>query len=276
MVGRKRIILFLSLFLGCALIGESTEKYPWTGNPFEFELRGATRFQHYRQVSSGGHLKSYPSDDFFVDASLRNNLALLLPVNIELEIREAFTRKQDGNIDSCKLTTIYPFRDDVAGDPLSVHFGLSYDQAFMASLHDISSFHHGLYNGELFVSIGKEKSFLTFWRHRWWVVLGLGEAERGSSWGRIDIHADFSFIEKHQLKFFVNCLWGMGHKNLHIHAFEGYGNVAHSSIDVGLGYTYQIDYFGEFAIEYSLRPYATNFPAYVQQGVIKILYTFGL
>lgn len=256
--------------------GESTEKEPWTGNPFEFELRGAAQYQRYRYVSTGNHLQRYSANDAFLNVSLKNFTCYPVPLSLELEALEAFTHKQNGDIDSFKMTAIYPFRDDVGGDPFSVHGGLRYIQAFDRSLRDISSFHHGLYNGEIFISIGQEKARDIFWQRRWWVVFGLGAAEQGSAWGSVDIHAALIPYKRHELKFFISSLWGMGHKNLHIHSFKGYGNVAHASLDMGVGYTYHIDYLGECSFEYSLRPYAVNFPAYAQQFLLKFLVTFGL
>lgn len=272
---RQWPIFFLLLFQLLPHCGEATEYQPWLGNFYEFEWRSSLRFQEYAWLSTDARLKKYRSHDVFLNASLSN--ALPDPeIGAEIEIVQGGTKKQKGGIDQVKITGRYLWLDDVAGDPLSVIFGLSYIQAFQRSLKDVSSFHHGLYNGEVFCSIGKETPLERLWGARWWVVGAIGVAEQGSPWMRIDLNYEKRIKDHHELAAFLRTLWGLGHKRLRLHDFRGYGPIQHQSIDLGLRYTYVIEFYGNASIEYSFRPYAQNFPCYAHQVIAQIMYQFGL
>lgn len=268
-----RFLTLLSLFCFCE--GYSTEYQPWLGNFYEFELRSSLKYQGYAWLATGSHHQKYTSNDVFLNLSLSNSLPDP-DIGGELEITEARTRKQSGEIDQIKLTGRYLWQDDVAGDPYSLVIGLSYIQAFKNSLRDVSSFHHGLYNTELFVSVGQENPDESLWGSRWWGVAAFGIAEQGSPWLRLRLNFDKRWFEKHEMEIFVHTLWGLGGRKLHLHDFHGYGPIKHQSIDLGLRYTYVLDYYGNASLEYSYRVYAYNFPAYVHQVQAQILYTFGL
>lgn len=275
MIQSRTAFFFFLGFLPFILFCNATEHQPWLGNVYEFEWRSSLKFQGFNRISSDSELKKYSSDDLFLSTSLAN----VLPdpqLGGELEIIQAWTRKQKGCTDQIKLTGRYAYWDDVAGDPLSITFGLSYIQGFHRSLKDLSSFHHGLYESEIFGSIGKEKSLGTVWISRWWMMGALGIAERGSPW--LKFHANFEkrFGEQHELKTFFHSLWGLGGGRLHPNHFSGYGSVQHQSIDLGLRYTYLIEFFGSASLEYSYRIYARNFPTYTHQVLAQVLYTFGL
>ena len=269
---------FQSLCLFFFLLGmtrlEATNVQPWLGNIYEFEAPLSLRLQSYSELSSGFHSIKYPSTDFFLNGSLSNALPF---IGLEIEAKGAWTRKQRGDLDQLKLTGRYIWLDDIAGDPLSVAIGLSYIQAFHKSLKDPSSFHHGRSEAELFLSVGKENSMDVCRRSRWWSVLGIGAAVgQGSPWLRFDLAYEKCWAGKHELRGFIDSLWGLGAKRFLLAYFHGYGAVQHRSIDLGLRYTYLIDFFGSAGLEYSYRVYARNFPVYSHQVLAQLLFTFGL
>jgi hypothetical protein len=289
MVKRKRIWLlkqtlmpsssywkcFIFLFLLDVCQGSATEYQPWLGNFYEFELRSDAMYQGYAWLSSGSHLKKYLSNDVFLDFSL--SIARPDPdVSLEFEIIEARTRRQRGDIDQLKLTGRYVWQDDIAGDPMSLITGISYIQAFSSSLKDVSSFHHGLYNAEFFLSLGKEWAEGNLWNSRWWSVFAIGIAERGTPWLRFRLDYDKRWGEQHETKLFLHSLWGLGRHPLRFYHFYGYGSIQHQSIDLGLRYTYLLEFYGSASLEYSYRVYAYNFPAYTHHVIAQLLYTFGL
>lgn len=266
--------IFLLFFLLAVLQAEATNFQPWLGNIYEFELRPSVMYQNYSHLSSGSHSNKYSSNDFFLNGSVANALETW---GVELEATGAWTRKQNGDLDQLKLTGRYIWSDDIAGDALSVATGLSYTQAFTDSLKDVSSFHHGRCEGELFVSIGKEYSLDACWNSRWWSILGIGSSvARGSPWIRFNIAYEKCWQDKHEMRAFVHSLWGLGEKRLHLSHFEGYGSVQHQSIDLGLRYTCLIDFFGSASLQYSYRVHARNFPESAHQILAEVLYTFGL
>lgn len=269
----KKILFVIIAFMGISR-AQATETKPWLGNVFEFEFRPSIIYQGYTHLSTGSHEERYTSNDLFLNASLSNALPSF---GLELEVLGAWTHRQRGDVDQVKMTGRYVWQDDIAGDPVSLVTGLSFIQAFRRSLKDVSSFHHGLSEAELFLSIGKEYPQDSDWISRWWGMLAIGAAaDRGSPWFRFDLAYEKSYCEKHELRLLAHSLWGTGHQRLRLHHFDGYGPVQHQSIDLGIRYTYLLDFFGSASLEYSYRIHARNFPAYAHQVMAQVLYTFGL
>ncbi len=265
---------YILLFLLGLCPGTATEYQPWLGNPYEFELRSSLLYQGYTWLSSGSHLKKYTSNDFFLNASLSN--ALPSGLGFEIEATQASTRRQRGGLDQFKMTGRYIWQDDIAGDPLSLMTGLSLIYAPRHSVRDVSSFHHGCGEVELFVSIGKETPIETNWASRWWTMFGIGIADRGSPWMRLNLSYEKRLWDKHEMQIFMCSLYGLGRHKLHQEHFRGYGPVQHQSVDIGLRYTYLLEFLGSASLEYSYRVYAHNFPIYTHHVVAQLLYTFGL
>lgn len=265
---------FLSIFcLFLPALGTCVDYKPWLGEMLEFEWRNSVFYQTYPEVASGSHFKKKSSDDYFLNTSLSTSY---MEYGLELEATEAWTKRQSGDIDNLKATLRYVWLDDIAGDPISLTSGLSFTQSFVPSLHDISSFHHGRREFELFLSLGKEKACGEVWVRRWWTVLGCGIAERGSPWLRLNAAYDVRASERQEWRLFCNTLWGLGEHRLHVHHFDGYGSIEHRSIDLGVRFTYLIDYFGSLSFQYSNRVYARNFPARTSVFMVELLYLFGL
>lgn len=264
------LILLCGFWVSC----EATERLPWVGNYLEFEWRNTVRYQNYSDVASPYRLEHYASQDLFIETSLIN--AVYPSFAPELELVVARTSQQNWCVDCFRLSGRYMLSDDIAGDSISFTPGFTLTQDFQGSLHDISSFHHGRSEAEAFISVGKERACLENWVSRWWAVFGMGVAERGSPWIRTDFDVEARICELHLVRAFVHTLWGMGHQQLHADDFHGYGAIQHQSIDFGFRYTYLIDFVGEFAVGYSYRVHARNFPANAHNALMTVLYTFGL
>lgn len=274
MVSGSRIGLILLWLCFCTQQLQSIEYQPWIGNFLEFEFRTKAFFQHYDEIASQSRLHRFGSDDGFLTLSLSNALS---DISLELEATLAATKKQEGDVDNFRLHGRYVWLNDVAGEDFSLTTGLVFTKCFKHSLHDISSFHHALGEVEGYVTLGREETCELHWISRWWVLGGIGTGiERGALWLRANAEYEWRIGDPHEWGVFVHSLWGCGHRRLHPHHFDGYGPVQHQSVDVGLRYTYLIPYFGHFSAEYRYRPYARNFPAYTQQIVLSLLYTFGL
>lgn len=275
---------FLSLFVYCictmmiALPFQiaAVDYKPWLGEMLEFDWRNEFFYQTYPSVSVGNHRKKHSSDDLFLTTSLSTSV---MEYGIELEATQASTHRQSGGIDNLRGTLRYVWLDDVAGDPISLATGFSFIQSFVPSLKDVSSFHHGRSETELFVSLGKETPSSEIWMRRWWTVMGAGIAERGSPWLRFNLGYDFrssSSSNHHEWRLFCHTLWGLGERKLNVNHFSGYGAIEHQSVDLGLRYTFLIDYFGSISFQYSNRIYARNFPSQTSVFLLEWLYTFGL
>lgn len=267
---------FFTLFYLCWFsYGNAIDYKPWLGNFYEFELYSTLNYQSYSWLSTGSHHINYPSNDIFLNLTINNSIPDPA-IGIEFEATQAKTRKQRGEIDQLRLTGRYLWLDDIMGDPYSIITGFSYIQAFKNSLKDVSSFHHGLYNTEFFVSIGKEKVDECVWGSRCWGMFAVGIAEQGLPWLRLDLNYDKRLYEKHEFSLLLHSLWGLGGKSLKLSHFRGYGLIKHQSVDLGIRYTYLLECYGNVSLEYSYRLYANNFPSYTHRIIAQILYTFGL
>lgn len=248
---------------------------PWLGNLYEFVWDTSYLYQGYPKVAEGSSLRKYSSDDFFLSTSLSNTFSEG-SASAELEIVAANTRKQRG-IDHFSLAGRYSLLDDIAGDSVSLVTGLSLSVCTPKALKDISSFHHGRGEAELYLSLGSELERSTYlWLTRWWAVTAVGIADRGSSWLRANGAYEFRLGTFHEFRVFMDTLWGLGHHKLRVCDFDGYGNIQHQSIDLGFRYTYLIEFFGHCSFEYSYRPYSRNFPAQTHRCLFFLVYTFGL
>lgn len=269
----RRLVYSLIIFL-LPMMGWTVEYQPWIGNYLEFEWRSALRYQYIHDLSSRSHLESYLSNDWFASTGL--SFAAKPNFSLDVEGVAAWTRKQHGAIDQIRLNGRYVWLDDIAGDPVSLTTGASFIQSFSWSLKDISSFHHGRSEAELFFSVGKEWAKGEAWLSRLWAMGALGAAERGSPWLRFHIAYAARLCCHHEFEVFTRTLWGLGHKPLCRHHFHGYGPIQHQSMDIGFRYHYLIDFFGSLSIEYANRVYARNFPLATHQIQLSVLYLFGL
>lgn len=251
---------------------EATDYTPWLGNVYEFEWRNSLLYQSYPGIAVGAHLQKNQQSDLFYSLSLANSLP---DFGLEIEMNIAKTHRQNFDLDHLKMNARTVWLDDIAGDPVSLTTGICLSKAFWSSLKDLSSFHHGLGEAELFVSIGKEQVLKADKIIRYWMTTGIGCAERGSPWVHLDLSSQARW-GNHQWEPVIKSLWGLGNNKLSSHHFKGYGAIDHRSIDISLKYSYLINFFGETSLEYSYRVYAYNFPAHTHRATIQLLYTFGL
>lgn len=267
------VIGFVSLFshLGWA-IDWGTEFLPWVPSYLEFDWRQTLIYQTYSGINSSAHCHpSYSSDDFFITHTLSGVVQPELSLAAEATL--ARTRRQSWSVDHIRLQGRYMWLDDIVGDPISLTTGVNFTQAFKHSLHDISSFHHGTAEAELFLSFGKETSQGEIWMKRWWGVLGIGSAvNRGSPWLRGRFAYEWRTCQNQEWRLFIHSLCGLGHRPLVPCDFHGYSSVQHQSIDVGGRYTYLIDFVGSLSVEYAYRVHARNFPAHTHYFLLSLFY----
>jgi len=263
-------ILWFLIFPSLAM---SIDYSPWLGEMLVFDWRNTLLYQNYSEIDSDNHLKNDSANDLFLTTSLSTSV---LDFGLQIEATQAFTHRQQGSLDNLGATLKYVYWDDVAGDPFSITLGLSLIQAFRWSVHDISAFHHGKAESELFVSVGKETACLDEWTYRWSSTAALGLADVGSPWLRFNWEYEYKWPEEDVWKVFCHTLFGLGDKSLNQYHFNGYGAVEHQSVDLGVSYTYLSNYLGKICFHYSRRLYAKNFPANTNLFLIEIFYDFGV
>ena len=165
--------------------------------------------------------------------------------------------------------------DDDIGDPFSLTMGLSLNRAWREAVNDISSFHHGRNEAFLHMAIGKQDIQGSTWLSRWWGVVGIGTADRWTPWIVANAAYEWNQYDPHRLRLYVNSLWGCGTRKLDVCDFGGYGPLDHRSIDIGLYYSYELDYYGMLSIDYAHRVYARNFPDNANIVTLSYIYPFG-
>jgi len=271
MVKIKTILLLLFL----PLFGMATELKPWFGNDYEVELRATLLQQTYNKVEvpDSKSFKHSENDGFMT-------LSAAYPFGRycgEFEATGALTRHQRCGWDNFRLTGRYQWLNETEGDPFSIVTGLTFTEPYSRALHDISSFHHGHIEGEAHLSFGKKYGYPTTnqYRFRWWNVVGFGISDVGSPWVRGDAACEYNHEETHQLRTFINTLWGMGKNNIREHHFKGYGKIRHKSVDVGIRYGYTTECWGTLSIQYARRVFAYNFPENANLVSLEYYLPFG-
>ncbi len=248
----------LPLLLSCLCsIVHATEFAPWFDQDLVLNTRATYLYQNFRKVQIPHHDWKYPSNDSFLNLSSNLSFDFLCA---ELEVLAAATRRRSFGVDCLRLTGRYRLLNDSVGDPFSVTTGVTLTQAFTLSLKDISSFHHGKIEGLAHVAIGKELPCEDRWYKRWWGMAGIGSADVGSPWLQGELHWEQNFCNIQRYDLFVRTLWGLGHRNICRHDFDGYGPIRHQSVDIGFSYSYTFDWNGTATIGYCRRVYARNFP----------------
>lgn len=273
---KRRTFWVLILFCCFQLtILEAIDYRPWIGNYYEFEFKSSLLYQTYPFVAVDSKLKKNNGNDFFLGGSLSN--AIAPNFSLEVELVGARTRKQCWGVDHLNFSGKLVLLDDIVGDPITFTTGLNLIQTFDEASKDISSFHHSHEEAEFFVAFGSETAWIEEeWAKRWWALAGIGVGNQGSPWLHGMAGYEVRICKEHELLFQLNSLWGLGKNTIKIHDFKGYGPIQHQSIDLGLRYTYLIEFFGQTSLEYSYRIFARNFPARAHQVTLSLLYTFGL
>ncbi len=263
-----RLLPLFILFLAGQM--SATEFAPWFGNQYQFEARWKALYQKYNHI--GSH--PYQADDLFTQLSLSFSPDPAL--SGEAEILFADTRYRDFGFDSGKVTGRYLLLDDIVGDPVSLTMGLSLAFPIYRGLHDISSLHHGMIETEAHLAIGKEYSYLNQWHQRQYALLGVGIATQGSPWLHFLCSWEKRLCVGWTFELFAKSLLGFGKRKVHVSKFNGYGAIAHRSLDLGAKINYILDFSGVVTFEYVYRVLARNYPQNTHLVQLMYFYPFSL
>ena len=251
----------------------SIEYSPWTERDFELLPSLEFQYQNYSKVDSGKKSKKIDADDYFLTGGISTSYA---EWSAEIEAVFADTYNRSFGFDSITFTGRYRWLSDIMADFATLTTGLSLIYSSNKALNDFSSFHHGRYEAEGHVSIGKEISCRSYWLWRFWSVFAFGIAERGSPWIRGQIAVDKNISCSWYFRAFASSLFGLGDRDISIKSFHGYGSIKHRSIELGTKIYKPTDEYGTFRLGYSYRFYARNFPINAHLILAEYLYPFGL
>ncbi len=266
----KRLLFFL---FPVALFGFVVD--PWYQTVGEFQFRPAYSYSYYPSVSQATNPSSYHSHDQLIALNLGAQFWPNWDVQLESDFSQ--TRRLNWGTERVGLQLRYLFLDDVAGDPVSMSFNLQSYFVPTRNMRDVSSPYHAQGNIELGAAVGKEIDQTFDWLFRFWGFLGVGMANRGYPWVRPLLMAEMKVQSAHKLKIFTEGYVGFGHRHrVNIDHFNGYGKIAHRSIDLGLSYTYLFRIWGALGVQYGFRVYAHSFPQHASTFKVEYRLPFSL
>lgn len=266
----KLITAFLLLFSTLS----ATDYKPWTKVDFELYPRVDYIYQHYDNVHGSNGSLNEAGNDHILGLGFYGCYS---NYSVELEGRLAHTRHLPCGLDHFKLTGKYQYLNDIIGDCMSVTLGGSIIAASRDAVEEYGLFHHAKMEGEIFVSIGKERPCLSNWVSRWWTMLGIGVGEKGSPWVFSQLAWEKNVWYHWQWRVFTELLFGLGNESIDFdHQFKGYGLIRHRSVDVGTAIYYPTFCRGDFYFEFKQRVWAYNFPSCASIFQFSYIYPIGL
>lgn len=260
---KKQLFIFL---IAPALVCAFDEK-PWFHEPLEMRLDLLYSYSFFSKVNH-----SIPSSIPHFHENLQRityGVAYISDWDFQLEIETAETTFNSGYFRSGGLLIRYQWLDDVIGDVLSVAAGLSLRGAPQKALKDITTPYARTFNIETTLSIGKEWDKLKDWKHRLWGLIAFGIGNKYSPWLRSELWYHFQMVKDHELFIAAHSYVGLGKvKEVVINHFSGWGKIQHRSIDVDIGYRYQLGIWGYLEAHYLRRVFAKSYPEEVNTFVI--------
>ena len=250
----KKILFF---FLPLTLFAFETA--PWFTPIAEFEFYPSYSYRYYPSVNRGENPSSYSSNDQNIDM----NLGVNFWPNWEFQFQTDFanTRALNWGGQRIGMQLRHLVLNDVIGDLFSLAVGGKVFYVPTRNLRDVSAPYHSQGNLELGASLGKEISSTYNWLYRFFGYLGVGTANRGYPWLRPTLSAEGKFKGSHILKGSVDGYFGFGRDSkVDISRFDGYRNIKHHSIDIGVKYSYLFKIWGCIGVSYAFRVYARSFP----------------
>ncbi len=253
----------------------SLETKPWLGNLGEFEFASAYTYSRFTRVQDARVQPHGPSNDHLLRLDLKVTPSAIWDVQAELELTA--TPRQSFGYRSAAVQGRVQWFNDIAGDLVSWTTGLNVREVSGVSLRDVSSPYHAYLDIELTSAIGKEWSKKAYWVARTWGNLAIGMGNQGSPWISALWVGEKNWNNRHRAILFADGYVGLGIKqHVNVDHFHGWGKFQHRSIDVGAGYQYHFDLWGDLTLSYAYRVYARTFPEKVSFLTIEYKIPFSV
>lgn len=264
--------LFAILFISPI---HSFETSPWFGNDHEIETKVSYAYQKYKRIDAQEGIYYKPSEAHFI--FLNTGVSILGNYNVEAALNFMKNEAKGLDLESLSCSSRYLFYNDLIGEPFSLVFGLQATCSPSSTLSDPGVLHHAYADGELHISFGKELSNSWNWDQRYWGLFALGKGNKGKAWIRGIFAWEKNIEDVHLLKLFLESQHGLGNEKLRFgNVFPGYRCLGYSILDLGVKYSYIVDFFGRFDIELSRRIHARYAPEGVNKLAISLFYPFSL
>lgn len=260
---------FYIFFLTTACL-YSLDESPWLGDVYEFATQTDLSYSHYRYIDQAKEQPSYTYRSYLTKETLSFTASEALAFELEVEL--ARTPYQLYGFRSSALAARYVLLDDVAGDFVSLVVGANMRAVGGRSVRDVNSPYSSYLNTEVMTSIGKEFTKDKEWKTKGYLAGVLGLANHGSAWNRLEMVYEGKISSAQVIQAFMSGYFGYGPKTqVDINHFEGWGKIAHRSLDIGLQYRYCFSFWGDLGLSYAYRVFAKSYPQ--NQQTVQISYT---
>lgn len=248
--------MFCAVFTTASLFGIHRE--PWILPPYEFEATVEYEYNYTPRVNNAVNPDRYSTyeNELFLELSGSLSSRWYLQVDVLFD----GSRQESFGFDSVAPCVIYQFLNDLAGDPLAFSGGTYFRYVPRSQLSDITTPYAGEYNFDFMFSVGKEFDRDKEPVGRFWGNFDVGIANQGAPYIIVDIVAEAFIYEKNILKLGTDGYFGFGSENVvNVNNFDGYGKLAHRSMNVKVGYEYDFPVWGSLSIQYSRNVYAVTY-----------------
>lgn len=262
-------------FIALTVAAHTLETKPWLGELYECNFDGTYSFSRFSRVEGASNQLKNPinSQSFFADFDFTPYDSFDLQIEGEL----GRTTDIGWTFRSAAVQARYRMLDDIAGDPISLTFGLIFRGAAPHMLTDVSTPYAAELNTEVTCSVGKEWSNQGFWTMRSYGFASLGQGNNGYPWTRQLLVWQYNLNDIHRFTTFAEVNVGFGNKqHVDVKHFKGWGKLQHQSIDLGLSYGYKIGLYGIITASYAHRVFAHNFPEHVNFFLLSYHLPFSL
>ncbi len=253
----------------------SLDTKPWFGEVYEFSFEGTYDYSRFRRVEGASRQLTSPINN----QSLFADFGFTSSSSIDLQVEGELGRTTDigWTFRSAAVQARYRVLDDIAGDPLTLTFGLIFRGAAPHMLTDVSTPYAAELNTEATCSLGKEWSSNEFWAMRTYGFASIGQANSGYPWTRELLVGQYNLNDIHRFTVFFEGYFGFGNRRrVDVKHFRGWGKYRHQSMDLGLSYGYKIGLYGVITASYAHRVFAHNYPEHVNFFTLSYHLPFSL
>jgi hypothetical protein len=254
----------------------SFEESPWLNFPYEVHFSSAVDQSYYASLAGDHSQTNRYENSWNTQLNLNLSVATLSLYDVEVEGEFFSTSATSFTLESAAIQMRKQILDDIQGDVVSLTLGANLRFVPTHALKDPYVPYQGLLNLEVSGSMGKEFDNGSDWIRRFYVLIAPGVANRGAFYLRADGRFDWH-QKSHTVGVLLNSLLGFG--NTHTvdwSNFQGYGQIWHQAIDLGVIYTYHFDLYGALSFALTYRPYAMNVPRHLTRGEIRYELPFSV
>ncbi len=240
---------------------------------WEIEVSPSYAVAYYPRLD--GSCQSYHSWDQTVSLSAGATVLPILDVDCLMDFFKS--RERRFGLQSVAARGRYLWLNDVAGDKVTLTTNLVLRYVPSGNFKDPSCPYHALLSGELGLGLGKEFAHLFHWRSRLYALAAAGMGNTRCGWYRLVGGGKMHFpMQRSVLALELETYNGFGsERKIDLNNFQGYGKLAHHSLDIQLMYSWEISVWGSMEVAAKYRVYASVFPEQLFQIMLSYRLPFS-